>query len=202
MTACAGRIGLFGGAFDPPHRAHHALAEAAIAQLQLDLLVVLPTGDAWHKQRTLTAAAHRIAMARLAFADLPRAKVDARETLRQGPSYTVDTLRELHGEHPRAAFFLVIGQDQAGALHSWHEWPAIVQLAIICVAAREDSAGTAVQFAPPQGLEQRFLPLLFPHLRVSATDIRSRVASGQVVDTLVGRAVARYIADHHLYRST
>src|SRR5690606_20992264 len=83
------RIGLYGGAFDPPHEAHRAMAEAALAQLGLDLLLILPTGQAWHKSRPLTAAAHRLAMSRLAFSDLPHTRIDDREMRRNGPTYTV-----------------------------------------------------------------------------------------------------------------
>lgn len=201
MTRTLLRIGVFGGAFDPPHAAHHALVEAALAQLQLDALLVLPTGNAWHKVRQLSNAHDRIAMARLAYADLPQVRVDTRETLRKGPTYSVDTLRELQVQYPRATLFLVIGDDQAHALQSWHDWAAVVQIAIICVAARKDAAGIAPRFVPPPGLESRFLQLRFPVLSVSATDIRARIAAGQSVTGLVSEPVARYIVDHHLYQS-
>ena len=195
------RIAVFGGAFDPPHQAHRAVVEAALDQLQLDQLRVIPTGQAWHKARALSAVEHRVAMARLAFADLSRVVVDSRETLRTGPSYTVDTLRELHAEFPGAQFHLVIGQDQAAALQTWRDWETVVRLAIICVAARPDSAGSARPFVPPSELGQRLRQLEFPHLPVSATDIRQLFAGGQGVVPLVCDAVARYIVDHHLYRS-
>jgi nicotinate-nucleotide adenylyltransferase len=201
VTAVPVRLGVFGGACDPPHAAHHALVEAALVQLRLDAMLVLPTGNAWHKARPLSSARDRIAMAKLAYADLPQVSVDARETLREGPTYTVDTLQELQTEHPGATLFLVIGDDQARALQSWHDWEAVVQIAIICVAAREDTAGIAPRFIPPGGLESRFLQLGFPVLSISATDIRARVAAGQDIAPLVSGAVARYIADHHLYQS-
>ena len=195
------RLGVFGGAFDPPHAAHHGLVEAALAQLQLDTVLVFPTGHAWHKPRQLSKADDRVAMAQLAYADLPQVQVDPRETLRNGPTYTVDTLRELQVEHPDAIFFLLIGDDQARVLHRWHDWQALVQIAIICVAAREDAAGIAPRFTPPSGLESRFLQLNFPVVSVSATDIRARAAAGRGLAPLVSGAVARYIADHHLYQS-
>ncbi len=195
------RVGMFGGAFDPPHAAHHALVEATLRQLQLDRLYVFPTGHAWHKSRVLSPAAHRVAMAQLAFADLPEVVVDGRETLRSGPSYSVDTLRELHAQHPGAELFLVIGQDQAQALPSWHEPDALVQLAIICVAARAGITGIAPAFVAPAGLEPRFRQLQFPVLPVSATTIRSLAAAGLALTPLVCVDVARYIVDHHLYQS-
>ena len=195
------RLGVFGGAFDPPHAAHRALVEAALDQLQLDRLHIVPTGEAWHKTRPLSEAAHRVAMARLAFEDLPWVVVDTRETTRSGPSYSIDTLRALQRESPGAQLFLLIGQDQARVLSTWRESQALVRLAIICVAARQDSTGTSVHFVPPPGLEHRFVQLDLPDLPVSATDIRARAASGQRVVPLVCDAVARYIVLHHLYQS-
>jgi len=95
------RIGIFGGAFDPPHVAHAALAQVALAELQLDELRVVPTGDAWHKTRALSPAPHRLAMAQLALPSCPGV-VDPREIERAGPSYTVDTLREFNALWPMA----------------------------------------------------------------------------------------------------
>lgn len=196
------RIGVFGGAFDPPHVAHRSLVDAALQQLQLDELRIVPTGQAWHKARSLSAAQHRLAMARLAFADQSRVVVDPREILRAGPSYTVDTLRELHGEHPGSVFFLVIGQDQAARLPTWHAWDEVVRLATICVAARPDVPGAAPSPASVAPQTTGYRQLDFPQQSVSATDIRQRIARGLGVDALVGPAVARYIADHHLYLPT
>ncbi|MCY7306403.1 MAG: nicotinate (nicotinamide) nucleotide adenylyltransferase [Rhodoferax sp.] len=197
----AARIGLFGGAFDPPHAAHRALIEAALAQLRLDKLLVLPTGQAWHKARALSPAQHRVAMAELAFADLPRVQIDARETLRDGPTYTVDTLRELHRERPGAQFFLILGQDQAQTLQQWHAWEAVVQLAKICVALRPALPGACARFDPPPGLEQRFTTLQFEPTALSATAIRQQFARAQRVVPLVCDRVARYIVLHHLYQN-
>jgi len=196
------RIGVFGGSFDPPHAAHRTLVDAALQQLQLNQLRVIPTGQAWHKARSLSAPQHRLAMARLAFADHPSVVVDPRETQRSGPSYTVDTLRELHNEYPGAAFFLVIGQDQAAALPTWHAWEELVGLAIICIAERPDAPGPAHSPAPGALSGPGYRQLDFPQQSVSATDIRQRVARGLGVAPLVGPAVARYIADHHLYQPT
>ena len=195
------RIGVFGGAFDPPHIAHVALARAAVEQLRLDVLLVIPTGEAWHKSRALTPAAHRLEMANLAFSDLHCVVVDPRETLRTGPSYTVDTLLELHTEYPGSQIFLVLGEDQAQALGSWHRVSEISEIATICVAERAgftrvDGTLSALPAEIP-GL-RRFE---MPPLEVSSTDIRLRLAHGQAVAPLVFDPVARYIAQHHLYRT-
>jgi nicotinate-nucleotide adenylyltransferase len=193
---------MFGGAFDPPHLAHRALAQAAIEQLQLDALCVLPTGQAWHKSRPLTQASHRLAMSRLAFEGLAQVRLDDREIRRAGPSYTLDTLRELHAENPQAELYLVMGKDQADVLPSWRHWEEIVNLAIICVADRDLLTGQVTRFVPPPEMAGRFCKLQMPAMDISATGIRTRVASRQGIAPLVSPAVARYIEDNHLYQST
>jgi nicotinate-nucleotide adenylyltransferase len=201
------RLGLLGGAFDPPHLAHLTMAQAAIVQLNLDELRVLPTGQAWHKARAPSASEHRLAMTRLAFADMPKAVVDDREIRRAGPTYTVDTLRELRAENPGAELFLVLGEDQARAFTSWHEFEVIAQLAIICVAARAILTQEEATFGTPNSsssdpLFPHFLPLKMPNMPVSATLIRARIADHQDILPLVTEPVARYIANHHLFETT
>jgi nicotinate-nucleotide adenylyltransferase len=193
------RLGVFGGAFDPPHVAHLALARAALEQLHLDELRIFPTGQAWHKHQTLTAPEHRLALARIAFGDLPRTVIDDRELRRPGPTYTIDTLRELKGERPEAQLFLVMGEDQAVSLTRWREWDAVLQLAIICVAARAlDPASGEVAPGVPAEAELRLLRL--PSMPESATEVRGRAAHGQGIAHLVPPGVASYIDHHHLYR--
>lgn len=196
------RIGVFGGAFDPPHLGHHVLAATAITQLQLDALHIIPTGHAWHKSRTLSDAPHRVAMASLAFADLPQVVVDGRELARPGPTYTVDTLMELQQENPGAQLYLLIGEDQARALPSWSRWEQLPALAIICVAARADSTGAKGQFDALKAHMPGLTVLNMPPVAISATDIRHRAATGQSIGPLVFETVARYIDQHHLYRPT
>jgi nicotinate-nucleotide adenylyltransferase len=210
------RLGVFGGAFDPPHNMHVALVEAALAQLNLDELRIFPTGYAWHKSRSLSAPEHRLAMAQIAFGDLPHVVVDPREIQRPGPTYTIDTLRELQAENPGAALYLVMGADQARALPTWHASEALLEAAIISVAARADevqadgrsnpdSGAFGAQFdaasLPPPWNTGRFEALQLPPMAVSATDIRHRVGTSQGIAHLVPDGVARYIDQHHLYRT-
>jgi len=194
-------IGVFGGAFDPPHKAHVALAETALEQLGLDRLFIIPTGFAWHKTRTLTPAHHRIAMCKLAFAGLPLAQVDARETRRDGATYTADTLREIKSENPDATLYLLIGEDQAAALGTWHRLDEVIRSAIICVAARADFKGDASTDVLSH-LEIPDLRVLhMPPFHLSATEIRRKAQSHQDLAPLVFDSVARYIDQHHLYQS-
>lgn len=197
------RIGVFGGAFDPPHLAHVALVHAAIDSLQLDEVRVLPTGQAWHRAAPLSDARHRLAMSRLAFADLRQVQVDEREIRRQGPSYTVDTLEEIAAECPGAQLYLLIGDDQRRALPAWRRIEEITRLAIICAAPRPADVvpwNTGhVQEPVPQSLLACIRQLPMPLMHLSATDIRRRLRLHQSVSGLIPPAVERYIHEHHLY---
>jgi len=132
--------------------------------------------------------------------------VDPRETRRDGPTYTLDTLRELRNERPGTQLVLLIGADQAAALRSWHGWEEILSIAIVSIAHRADSTGAADRFDPqnlaPLPAGSRFESLDLPLMDISATDIRSRAARGADISALVPPAVARYIDRHHLYAST
>lgn len=184
---------------------HLALARTALQQLQLDALYVFPTGHAWHKSRTLSPAVHRLAMAQLAFGDIPKVVVDPREIQREGPTYTIDTLNELRAEQPQAELFLLMGEDQAARLPSWHGWRDIVQAAIISVALRADNTSASGPFTPEFVSESlppgRFQALHLPPMALSATDIRHRAATSQGIAHLVPEGVARYIDQHHLYQA-
>jgi nicotinate-nucleotide adenylyltransferase len=201
---------MFGGAFDPPHWAHRALAETALTQLGLDVLHILPTGHAWHKARVLSPAAHRLAMCDRAFDGLPMARIDDREIRREGPSYTADTLRELASEYPGAQLYLVLGADQLLAFKSWSRWEEVLRLATLAVANRAIHIGADAD--PTQqverdlsGVEVPFVQLNMPLRNISATAVRAHV-HGQSrrfpdLDVLVPAGVARYISEHHLYET-
>jgi nicotinate-nucleotide adenylyltransferase len=204
------RIGVFGGAFDPPHRAHRLLAEAALAQLHLDALHILPTGQAWHKARTLTPAEHRLAMCERAFGDLPRVSIDPREIHRAGPSYTVDTLGEMAREYPGAQLFLLLGADQLLAFKTWVRWPEVLALATLAVADRAPQNSIDAPQLPDVPMDLTAVDIPFERLQmplssISATAIRAH--AGQTAERpgagglLVPEPVARYISQHSLYQN-
>jgi nicotinate-nucleotide adenylyltransferase len=195
----APRIGVYGGAFDPPHLAHEALARAAVEQHALDQLIILPTGRAWHKTRDLTAAEHRIAMARLAFADVPQARIDVRETQREGATYTIDTLQALQSENPTAKLHLLMGKDQLDFFPQWHRHQDILKIATLLVAFRADSMPANGQKDLQNPVKIPHLPIHMPAMQLSASAVRQRIAQAGGIDHLVKPAVARYIAEHHLY---
>jgi nicotinate-nucleotide adenylyltransferase len=192
------RIGLFGGTFDPPHNAHVALAHTALEALQLDEVRWIPAGAPWQKTRAVTPARHREAMVRLALDGEPRFVLDRSEILRKGPSYTLDTVRELQAAQPGQAWVLIIGHDQYAGLHTWRDWRDLLGLVTLAVANRPGAA------APPDAQVRAFahhaVPL--PMLDISSTDIRRKVALRQDITALVPAAVAGYIARHHLYSAS
>ena len=200
------RIGVLGGAFDPPHLAHVAMAQAALQQLKLNELQIFPTGQAWHKAQALSPASDRLALCKLAFAGMAKVVVNPAELQRSGPTYTVETLRAMALEHPQAQLFLIIGQDQARALPSWYQIDEIVQKAIIWIVERDVGPGNATKSlsgnpdTEPQGLVIPTQTLKLPRLAHSATEVRDLVAKGLSIDALVPQDVARYIHTHHLYQ--
>jgi nicotinate-nucleotide adenylyltransferase len=197
-AAAPRRIGLLGGSFDPPHLAHRALGDLALAHLGLDQLRWLPAGQPWQKAaRTLAARAHRVAMLRLLLAGEPRFAIDERELDRAGPTYTIDTVREFLAEYPGAELLLVIGQDQYGRFDTWREWRELLQRVTLAVAGRDGAAP-----APPPALAaepHRVVALPLPAMPVSSTAARAAAGRGLRVDALVGPAVAGYIAQHRVY---
>ena len=190
------RIGIFGGTFDPPHNAHVALARTACEELSLDAVRWIPAGAPWQKSRRITAAEHRAAMVKLAIRGEPRFLLDRREIERSGPSYTLDTVRELGAEFPGTAWFLIIGQDQYVGLPTWRDWTELLGRVTLAVAQRP---GTHAETPEPlRAFVHRKVGLAM--MDISSTDIRSRASRGHDISALVPPAVARYIAQHHLYK--
>lgn len=191
-----------GGSFDPVHVAHVALAESALLALRLDEVRWIPVGQPWQKSRQLAPAEHRVAMVERAVAHEPRFTVDRIEVDREGPSFTLDTVRALQAAHPDVAeWCLVIGLDQYLNLPTWQGWTELIERVTLAVAVRE---GVNLEPSPVLAAHpHRLHPLpMAPHA-VSSTDIRTRLTRGEtpesLVPTLLSEGVARYIANHQLY---
>jgi nicotinate-nucleotide adenylyltransferase len=190
------RVGLFGGTFDPPHAGHLALAECARDRLRLDEVRFVPVGEPPHKQRRdLSPAANRLAMTRLAVRGVPRFEVSTIETRRRGPSFTVDTLRRLAAERPRAQLFLLIGADSLDDLARWRDPEEIRRLATLVVARRPGATSR-----PGRGRKVTWLDC--PEFDVSSSEIRRRVRTRRSIRFLVPEPVRAYIERHGLYRAT
>ncbi|MBO9355359.1 nicotinate (nicotinamide) nucleotide adenylyltransferase [Bordetella petrii] len=193
------RIGLLGGSFDPVHLAHLALARTALSELRLDEIQFIPAAHPWQRAPLRAAAEHRLRMIELAIDGQPGLAVNPIELRRGGATYTIDTLRALPA-HDHYAWLL--GADQLANFCTWHQWQAIAERVDLAVAVRP---GTPL--APPAelaawlaGRGRALVQVPFTPMAISASDIRGRLARGDSTDGLLPAAVARYIAEHGLYR--
>jgi nicotinate-nucleotide adenylyltransferase len=207
------RVGILGGTFNPPHRGHLALALCALRELDVERVLLMPAHGAPHKPSAEDPGPeHRLQMCRLALDGAEGLASCSLEIEREGPSYTVDTLRAIHASHPDARLTFVVGADAARTLPRWREPRELLELAALAVAEREGAgrddvlkavaaarsgaAGGVSDGVPEAGvsfLEMGTVP-------VSSSLVRERVARGDPVEELVGAAVAGYIAEHGLYR--
>jgi len=210
------RLGILGGTFDPIHVGHLDAGDAARAALALDEIMLIPAHDQPLRVSEPRATVyHRFALAALAVEDRPDWRVSDIELVRQGRSYTEETLRALHECGWRASqLFFILGSDAFAGIASWHGYPGVLDLANFVVIARPgvtiDEADSCVPelrsriSPPPQGDESiegsTRIFLVRAHTRdVSSTIIRERLASGLPIDDLVPPRVARHIEKHHLY---
>jgi nicotinate-nucleotide adenylyltransferase len=196
------RVGILGGTFNPPHIAHLICAQEAHRELNLDQVLLIPTGAPPHKPVEVDPGPeHRLTMTRLAVAADERFAVSDLEVRRAGPSYTVDTLQTLTSQAPTDEFVLILGGDIAAGLPSWREPERVLSLATVAVAERRGTARSTVQDALDEvGAADRARFFSMPGIAVSSTLIRQRVGDGQPIRYLVPDPVGHHIATHGLYR--
>jgi nicotinate-nucleotide adenylyltransferase len=188
------RIGILGGTFDPPHVGHLVMASEACEALGLQRVLWIPSAEHPFKRgQVRTPAETRLALVRAAIQGDPRFEACDLELRRQGPSYTVDTLRELTGLHPGAELYLLVGADVVREMPDWREPHEVVRLARLAAVTREGSG-------LPEGLPLPATPVPVTRMDVSATEIRRRVAAGQTIRYLVPEPVRALIESAGLYR--
>jgi nicotinate-nucleotide adenylyltransferase len=201
-TAGLRSIGILGGTFSPPHLGHLALARHAKSELDLELVVLMAAHSASHKRvEDDPGPIERLRMCRLAVGDEAGLAVCGLEVERGGPSYTVDTLRAIHASHAEVELTFIVGADMARTMPRWREPQALLELASLAVAEREDGRREDV-LAALAPLQARMTFLEMGMVEISSSLVRERVAAGEPVGELVGPAVAAYIAEHGLYRAT
>jgi nicotinate-nucleotide adenylyltransferase len=195
------RVGVLGGAFNPPHIAHLLLAQEAIATLGLDALVLVPTGRAPHKRISPEPGAEvRLEMTRLAVAGEERVTVSDLEVRRDGPSFAYRTLELLVDENPGSQLTFVMGADVAAGLEGWKRPERVAELARIAIAERPGFDRSAADEALARiGADRGVDVIDMPAIGVSSSLIRARVAAGRPIRWLVPDAVAGLIADRGLY---
>jgi nicotinate-nucleotide adenylyltransferase len=195
------RVGILGGAFNPPHIGHLVCAQEALVQLGLDTVVFVPTGEAPHREIEQDPGAEvRLRMCNYAIADDGRFALSRIEVDREGPSYTVDTLRALREREPDDELFLILGGDQAAALDSWREPEEVLRLAKVAVVARTgwSRERIEVRIASLRGA-QDVVFFDMPRVDVSSSLVRKRAREGRPVRYLVPDRVADYIGAKSLY---
>jgi nicotinate-nucleotide adenylyltransferase len=195
------RVGILGGAFNPPHLGHLVCAQEALVQLQLDKVLFVPVGVAPH--RTLDddpGPEVRLEMVELAIADDEHFTTSRIEMDREGPSYTADTLEQLREESPEDELFLILGGDQAAALASWHEPEKVLERATLAVFERLSWGRNAIVIKIGRLVGARDVRYLdMPLIQVSSSAIRRRVREGVPIRYLVPDKVVDYIATNELY---
>jgi nicotinate-nucleotide adenylyltransferase len=188
------RIGIYGGSFDPVHLGHLLVAQAAIEELGLERLFLVPAALSPFKQAAPpTSGALRARMLRLAFAGRTNCEVDEQELHREGVSFSVDTVRDYAARFPGAKLFYLIGADNVAALPQWRAAEELARLADFAVIPRPGDAAVPLP-APFRGVTLRGWPF-----GVSSSEIRARVKAGKPITQLVPAAVAEAIRNNQLY---
>ena len=203
------RVGVMGGTFDPIHYGHLVCAEEALCQLELDEVVFIPAGNPWQKAHRVSSPEDRYLLTMLATASNPNFSVSRIEVDRDGPTYTIDTLRALKSFFGSdVELFFIMGTDALAELATWKEPEGVVARAHLVAAPRpEPAAEHASQSRPPHGAKPvahagagRVTLIQIPQIGISSTDIRLRVAQGRSVRYLVPPEVSRFIEDRRLYK--
>jgi nicotinate-nucleotide adenylyltransferase len=189
------RVGVMGGTFDPVHHGHLVAASEVAHRFSLDEVVFVPTGQPWQKRdREVTPAEDRYLMTVIATASDPRFRVSRVDIDRGGPTYTVDTLRDLHREYDGVELFFITGADALSSIASWRDAGEVVSLAHFVGVTRPGH-----RLADP-GLPDASVTLVeVPALAISSTDCRDRVSRGEPIRYLVPDGVLEYVAKRHLY---
>ncbi len=198
------RLGVFGGTFDPPHLGHLVVAEGAREQLGLERVLFIPAGQPWMKAgQAVSPAFHRLEMTRLAIQGHPAFQLVDWEVAREGPSYTVETLEQLHRQEPSAELFCILGEDSLRELPRWRDPQRLIELCVLATYRRPGSEGLQLAELEDQvpGVSHRVLFLEGPLIGISATDLRHRAAQGRSLRYLVPSQVEAYIRQHRLYQN-
>jgi nicotinate-nucleotide adenylyltransferase len=189
------RVGVMGGTFDPIHHGHLVAASEVAQRFELDEVIFVPAGQPWMKEG-VSLAEHRYLMTVIATASNPRFTTSRVDIDRGGPTYTIDTLRELRQLHPDADLFFITGADAVAQIVEWKDVDELWELAHFVAVSRPGHA-LSIRGLPEQGVSS----LVVPALAISSTDCRRRVDRGFPVWYLVPDGVVQYISKHRLYRS-
>ncbi|MFC1545111.1 nicotinate-nucleotide adenylyltransferase [Gemmatimonadota bacterium] len=190
------RIGVYGGAFDPPHSGHIIIAGSVLSELDLDHILFIPYTIGAHRPAgPIVSPEHRLEMLRLCIGETPEFVIDDREIRRGGISFMIDTLLSLQREEPGVELVLIVGSDQLRIFTEWKDWRTILELAVIAVIERPGYSLTE----GPEELLESMVTISIPPQSLSSTQVRARIAERTDIRQLVPEPVVRYIQEHGLY---
>jgi nicotinate-nucleotide adenylyltransferase len=196
LPASTKRVGIMGGTFDPIHHGHLVAASEVAMLFELDEVIFVPTGEPWQKTtRRVSPAEHRYLMTVIATASNPRFWVSRVDIDRAGPTYTVDTIRDIAAQRPGAEIYFITGADALGQILSWKDSQRAIRMAHFVGVTRPgyELSGAHLPF-------QAVTLLDVPAMAISSSDCRARVRRGHPVWYLVPDGVVQYISKHGLYR--
>jgi nicotinate-nucleotide adenylyltransferase len=192
------RVGVMGGTFDPIHHGHLVAASEVQSWFDLDEVVFVPTGDPWQKSdRVVSPAEHRYLMTVVATASNPRFTVSRVDIDRDGPTYTIDTLRDLHEQRPDDELYFITGADALADIFTWRSPEELFGLAqfVGCTRPGHEMDEATLAAIPAE----RVTMVEIPALAISSTDCRARTRRGEPIWYLVPDGVVQYVVKHHLY---
>ncbi|NLJ52458.1 MAG: nicotinate (nicotinamide) nucleotide adenylyltransferase [Alcaligenaceae bacterium] len=193
------KIGLLGGSFNPIHKAHIKLALSALEQLPLEHVELLPAGQPWQKDSLSVSSEHRLQMLKIAAEGHPKIIFNTMEIERDGPTYTIDTVRELDDN---IDYYWLMGTDQLQNFPTWNGWKEIMQKLTLVVAKRPDYSSEIPKIMlDAQVAGKEIIQILFDEIDISSTEVRLRLAKGEDVSDYIHPGVLRYIKEHTLYKN-
>ena len=204
-------IGVFGGNFDPVHNGHVLTISELLEKLPFEKILVIPNFQPPHRESSQVSYKHRYEMASMAFKDIPKTIVDNRESLRDGPSYAIETVKEIMSEEEGVRVVMIVGSDSFVDIHSWYKWQDLINLVDFVIMKRPDLPLSKNKKAKDLVSVKGFKKDLFEDsklnifeievtpFKISSSSIREKIVKGKKIDHLVNTLVKEYIKKHGLY---
>lgn len=197
------RVAIMGGAFDPLHYGHLVTAQTVYDSFDVDKVVIMPLGEAPHKNMSSATAEERYEMIKAAVADNPAFAVSSMEIERKGKTYTVDTLSEIKKNNPNTEIYFVMGADEITSVERWKQPEKLLKMCDFIAVTRPGFDNEKVKnkidsIRKKYGCNIFFLEV--PSLDISSTELREKIRSGKNVKYLIPKETEKYIADHDLYK--
>ena len=204
-------IGVFGGTFDPVHNGHVLTISELLEKLPFEKILVIPNLQPPHRESSQVSYKHRYEMASMAFKDIPKTIVDNRESLRDGPSYAIETVKEIMSEEEGVRVVMIVGSDSFVDIHSWYKWQDLINLVDFVIMKRPDlpllKNKKAKDLVSVKGFKKdlfedsklNIFEIEVTPFKISSSSIREKIVKGKKIDHLVNTLVKEYIKKHGLY---